>query len=233
MTNHSPAKPPTFELLTPCTTTRDLRGLQSIGLRTWPPGAIYTPRPAAELVRLMIIQEGILTCEHHAGSSRVLPREVLCVDGRHPVKIKNLSRADSLSAIEITLNKHHATDDVEFHHRYFADDLKDNKLCRVASPAGGGSTLCTKSSLNLYLSELKNYDTVVLERHANQALAALVIRGTASVDGTTLSAGDTLYVSDRSPMSISSSTAAEVLTIRQLEPSASQGTGLRPNFTEH
>lgn len=230
MTNHSLAKPPTFEPLATSDTTCGLPGLRSIGIRTWPPGATYTPRPAAELVRVMFIQEGILTCEHHTGNSRVLPREVVCIDGQHPVRIKNLSHADTLSAVEITLNKNDAEDDIQFHHRYFADDLKDNKLCRVASPAAGGNALCTKSSLELYISELKSYDTVALEQCANQALAALVIRGTASVDGTILSAGDSLYVSTRSPMSISSSTAAEVLAIRQLEPSNLQQTGYTAEF---
>ena len=159
-----------------------------LGLRVWQPLGVHHTVDDG-LVHLFYITDGILGCEPMPHPTRVLPREVLRVGGADERTLENPSRSDTTTAVHLTLKPVDNTP-LSTRHHYFSDDQKDNKLCRIGARERDGRTLAVRAPLDVYLATLGRYDTVLLDRHANQPLLILCPRGKATVNTIPINASD-------------------------------------------
>jgi hypothetical protein len=159
-----------------------------LGLRVWQPLGVHQTVDDG-LVHLFYITEGILGCEPMPYPTRVLPREVIRVGGSDERSLENPSRSDTTTAVHLTLRPTDSTP-LSTRHHYFSDDQKDNKLCRIGARERDGRTLAIGAPVDVYLTTLGRYDTVLLDRHAHQSLLIMCPRGKVSLDTIPVTAGD-------------------------------------------
>ena len=183
-----------------------------LGLREWPPSGTHTTVDDG-LVHLFYLLDGILGCEPMPFLTRVLPREVLRVGAHDEITLENPSRSDTTEAIQITL-KPVDSRPVSIRHHYFSDDQKDNQLCRVAARERDGRTLATNAPVDVYLTTLGKYDTVLLDRQPDQPLLILCPRGQATVNLQPLTAADPAVSVDTETATVTGISPCTVLIIR-------------------
>ena len=186
--------------------------VHELGLRIWDPAGVYTV-PDDGLVHLLYVLDGILSCEPATDLSRVLPREVLRIHGGASRTLKNPSRSDPATAVQLTLAPADGTT-MSTRHHYFSDDQKDNKLCRIAAFERDGRTLGTRAPVDVYLTALGRYDTVLLDRHADQPLLVMCPRGKVTVNTAPIGAHDPALSIETESASIVGLRPCTVLIIR-------------------
>ncbi|MEM7083359.1 MAG: hypothetical protein AAF465_11560 [Pseudomonadota bacterium] len=186
--------------------------LVELGLRTWPPSGAHVTTDDG-LIHLFYVLDGILTCKRSTHLSRVLPREVLRIGGADERVLDNPSRSDSALAIHVTLAPDDSTP-LSTRHHYFSDDQKDNKLCHIAARERNGRTLATGAPLDLYLTTLGRYETVLLDRADDQPLLIQCISGEATINGTPANLDTQSIEIDGPTATITGSRHCTVLIIR-------------------
>lgn len=183
-----------------------------LGLRTWPPSGVHVTEDDG-LVHLFYVLDGILSCQRSTHLTRVLPRELLRIGRSDERVLENPSRSDDALAIQISLLPTKPVD-VTTRHHYFSDDLKDNQLCRVAACERNGRTLATGAPVDVYLTTLGRYDTLLLERQPHQPLLVLCVRGAASVNTQAVASGDPAVSIDGESATIVGSRPCTIVTLR-------------------
>lgn len=183
-----------------------------LGLRVWPPTGVHSTVDDG-FIHLFYLLDGILGCEPMPYLTQVLPREVLRVGASGEVTLENPSRSDTTEAVQITLRPADDTP-VSIRHHYFSDDQKDNKLCRVAARERDGPTLETRSPVDVYLTTLGKYDTVLLDRHENQPLLVMCPRGSATVNMVPVSVAEPAVSVDSDTATVTGISPCTVLIIR-------------------
>lgn len=183
-----------------------------LGLRVWQPASVHTTVDDG-FVHLFYVLDGILGCEPMPDLTRILPREVLRVGGADERTLENSSRSDTATAVQITLIP---TDSkpLSTRHHYFSDDQKDNKLCRIAARERDGRTLATGAPVDVYLTTLGRYDTVLLDRHANQPLLIMCPLGKITVNAQPISAHDPAISVEAETATVTGLRPCTVLIIR-------------------
>lgn len=183
-----------------------------LGLRVWPPSGVHTTVDDG-LIHLFYLLDGILGCEPMPYLTRVLPREVLRIGGIDERKLENPSRSDTTEAVQITLRPVDK-EPVSTRHHYFSDDQKDNKLCRIAARERDGPTLAIRAPVDVYLTTLGKYDTVLLDRNDDQPLLVLCPRGSATVNMAPISAGEPAISVESDTATVTGINPCTVLIIR-------------------
>ncbi len=194
-------------------TTRDaFECVVEVGVREWPASSLHVTADDG-LVHLFYVLDGILACKLSTHLIRVLPREVLRIGSSDERVLENPSRSDTTTAIQLSLVPEDGTS-LSTRHHYFSDDEKDNKLCRVAAFERDGRTLSTKAPVDICLTTLGRYDTLLLDRNIRQPMLVLCARGKATVNTVTVSAGDAAMSIETDTATIVGLRPCTILTIR-------------------
>ncbi len=164
--------------------------------------------------RLFFVLNGILACTNKEKTLRVLPREVLRSDGNEPLHISNVSKADAITCLQVSLLRSSSETLLPFYHRYFPDDSKQNSLCTIAISEGNKNSFRTDANVELGLAALKKYDTVVLQREESDKVFVVTLRGQVMVGNRKSDTLTAIDVSDETSVMITGQNDSEVLTIR-------------------
>ncbi len=200
--------------------TRSVTGfVVDLGIRVWQPSGTHQTVDDG-LVHLFYIVDGILGIEPMPFPTRVLPREVLRIGASDERILENPSRSDTTTAVQLTLRP---ADDTALstRHHYFSDDQKDNKLCRIAARNRDGRTLAIGTPVDVYLAALGRYDTVLLDRHADQPLLVMCPRGAATVNTVPVTADSPAVSVDTDTGMVVGTRPCTVLIIRGEDPTSS------------
>ncbi|MFK8031613.1 MAG: hypothetical protein AB8G18_15360 [Gammaproteobacteria bacterium] len=188
-----------------------------VGVRTWPSSGNYTVKDDG-LVHLFYVLDGIICCQRETHLARVLPREVLRTGRDNDRVLENPSRSDTTTAVHIALIPNDSSR-LSTRHHYFSDDQKDNQLCRIAACDQDGRVLSTRAPVDVYLTTLGRYDTLILDRQPNQPLLVLCPRGEVTVNTQSLGAGDVAVNVESTTATVVGLKPSTVLTLRgQPEP---------------
>ncbi len=183
-----------------------------VGMREWPPGGSYTTTDDG-LVHLFYVLDGILSCQRSTHLTRVLPREMLRIGSADERQLENPSRSGTTTAIQLSLIPER-NGNLSTRHHYFPDDTKDNKLCHVAASEKNGIVLATHTPIDVYLTTLGRYDTLLVDRLPTQPLLILCVRGKATINMAPVSAGDEAVSIDGDTATITGMGPCTVMTIR-------------------
>jgi redox-sensitive bicupin YhaK (pirin superfamily) len=98
-----------------------------------------------------------------------------------------------------------------YEQKYFSAEEKRGKLRLVASRDGADGSVRIQQDARIYASVLKDGDSVVHAFEAGRVGWVHVARGTLSLNGVSLKAGDGVAISDERSVELSASDEAEVL----------------------
>lgn len=123
----------------------------------------------------------------------------------------NHSKSESLHFLQIWIEPNVKGIEPSYEEKHFTTESKQGKLCLIASPDGRDGSVLVHQDTFVYASIL-NADARIEHRldHGRTAYVH-VIRGQLTVNGTSLSTGDALKISEESAVTLSQAEAAEIL----------------------
>jgi redox-sensitive bicupin YhaK (pirin superfamily) len=175
------------------------------------PGRGFGTHGHRDMEIISYVLEGALAHRDSTGGGGVLrPGEVQRMSAGHGVKHSEMngSETEPVHFLQIWIVPSERSIQPGYEQREFAD--RDGRLRLVASPDGREDSLTIHQDVEMYATNLNPGDTLTHTLRNGRQAWVQVARGTASVNGVTLAAGDGAAVSDERQLTLTGS-GAEVL----------------------
>ena len=158
--------------------------------------------------------------------ARALPGELVLVDGEEEFAYANASKAEELSVLEVVLSG--TSERARVAQRYFSDDEKSNKLCPIAGVSGSSGGLRLERDVQVSLTRLGRWETVLAEMKPARAAWAIVLSGEATVNNEAVARDGSAFVSAADELRISGVSGAELMVLEGAPSSAGAGATAAP-----
>jgi len=171
------------------------------------PGSGFPPHPHRDMEILTWVLEGALAHKDSTGASGVLkPGEMQHISAGRGIQHSefNASSNESVHLLQIWLYPRARGLEPAYAHQAFPDSDRKNKLQVLASPDGNKGGLAIRTETTLYASDLSAGGDTSLQLVPNEAGWLQVTKGSVTVNGVELTAGDGLSAQQVTKLEIKS-----------------------------
>ena len=178
------------------------------------PGRGFPTHSHRDMEIITYVLEGSLAHKDSMGNGSIIkPGEVQRMTAGTGVAHSeaNPSATESLHLLQIWIMPDAYRLKPGYEQKMFADDLKQGRLCLIASRDGRDGSVTINQQTDLYAAKLDSADKVTLDLADKQKAWLQVARGSVSLNGIDLKQGDGAAISDESNLELSGIKAGEIL----------------------
>ena len=179
------------------------------------PGRGFGTHPHRNVEIFTYVLEGELEHKDSMGNGEVIrPGDVQFMSAGRGVTHSefNPSKTDGVHFLQIWLAPNEAGTDPGYQQKHFTAEDKDGKLALVIAPAGHTGALSIRQSAKVYAGNLSGAQTIDYAVPEGRNTYVHVARGTLTLNGVTLSAGDGVKVREgQTVLALANGVDAEVL----------------------
>jgi redox-sensitive bicupin YhaK (pirin superfamily) len=190
------------------------RALRVINEDKVAPAQGFGTHPHREMEIISYVLDGALEHKDSMGTGEVIrPGDVQRMSAGTGVQHSefNASKQDPVHFLQIWIQPDQRNLAPSYEQKTFPREAKDGVLRRVASPDGRDHSVTIHADATLYAGLFDRGQATELPLAPGRHAWVHVVRGTASVNGTELTAGDALALSDEAAVRIAGVDASEVL----------------------
>jgi len=190
---------------------RDLRVINEDRVN---PGAGFPTHSHRDMEILTYVLEGAVEHKDSTGTRSVIrPGEVQRMSAGTGISHSeyNHSPSEPVHFLQIWILPEQQGLAPGYEQRRFASEKMHRKWCLVASKTGESDTVLVHQDMELYVAQLEPGDQLAYRLKPHRHAWLQVARGTATLNGLLLKAGDGAAVNDEAELQIKASDAAEVL----------------------
>ena len=190
------------------------RALRVINEDRVEPGRGFGTHSHRDMEILSYVLEGALEHKDSMGNgSTIRPGDVQRMSAGRGVAHSeaNASKTDGVHFLQIWIVPEAPGIDPSYEQKHFSTDEKQGKLRLVASRDGRDGSVTIHQDVNLYASVMRGGDRGTYEVPEGRHAWVHVARGSVTIGGETLRAGDALATSDPGPLSLEGVDHAEIL----------------------
>ena len=178
------------------------------------PARGFPKHPHRDMEIITYILDGALQHRDSMGNSSIIrPGDVQRMSAGTGVSHSeaNPSPTDPVHLLQIWILPKQMGLDTSYEQKFFADELKRNKLCLVASEDGSDGSVTVHQNVSLHAAVLDQGKEVSYELNPNRYAWLQVARGAVALNGMNLDQGDGAAISEETDLRITGRAPAEVL----------------------
>ncbi|HKY30658.1 MAG TPA: pirin family protein [Pyrinomonadaceae bacterium] len=178
------------------------------------PARGFPKHPHRDMEIITYILDGALQHRDSMGNSSIIrPGDVQRMSAGTGVSHSeaNPSPTDPVHLLQIWILPKQMGLDTSYEQKFFADELKRNKLCLVASEDGSDGSVTVHQNVSLHAAVLDQGKEVSYELKPNRYAWLQVARGAVALNGMNLDQGDGAAISEETDLQITGRARSEVL----------------------